>query len=342
MPFSTIDKGSKYFTANLHTGTGASRSITGLEFAPEMVWFKGRSVAYNNHIYDIIRGTTKAVMTNLTNAETTYSDALTAFNSDGYTIGANANVNESSATYVSWNWKANGAGVSNTAGTITSTVSANTTSGFSIVNYTGTATNATVGHGLGVTPAMIIVKKRGGTSNWNVYHKNLTSANYYLILNDTTGQITTNDPWNNTAPTSTVFSIKGTAGDVNTSATTHIAYCFADVKGYSKFGSYTGNGSADGTFVYTGFKPAFLMWKRSDSSSSWAIIDSTRDTYNVTTKYLIPNASDAEASTTFLDFVSNGFKLRTTSLNESGGTYIYMCFASNPFVSSKGIPTTAR
>jgi hypothetical protein len=347
MPFSNIDKPNKYFTAKTFTGTGASQSITGLEFSPDFVWLKSRSTVANHYLYDIIRGANNQLLSNATSAESTVADRMTAFNSDGFTVGSSSEVNGSGNTTVAWTWDANGTGVSNTNGTISSTVSANTTSGFSIVSYTGNgSSSATVGHGLGVAPKMIILKRRNASDAWYVMHKSLTSNNnVFLNLTDAQQSVSTYTAGLiSTSPTSSVFSfVNGsTVNNVNASGATYIAYCFAEVKGFSKFGSFLGNGSADGRFVYTGFKPAFLMWKRSDSSSSWAIIDSTRDTYNVTTKYLIPNASDAEASTTFLDFVSNGFKLRTTSLNESGGTYIYMCFAENPFVSSKSIPTTAR
>ena len=346
MAYTDIDKSSDYFETKLYTGTGATQSITGLEFAPEMVWFKGRSVAYNNHIYDIIRGTTKAVMTNLTNAETTYSDALTAFNSDGYTIGANANVNESSATYASWNWKANGAGVSNTDGSITSTVSANTTSGFSIVSYTGTGANATVGHGLGVAPSMIIVKSRSSTDWWLCYHKTL-GATKRLALQRTDASATQSNVWNDTEPTSSVFTV-GTNSGTNASGQTYIAYCFAEKKGFSKFGSYTGNGSTtDGTFVYTGHSVAWVMIKQSNEARDWVIYDNKRDAFNVKDNFIVPNSSNAEGSgntSLQIDFLSNGFKLRggNHALNKSGGSYIYMAFAENPFVTSTSIPTTAR
>ena len=343
MPYTVVDKGSKYFNTKTYTGTNSTLSITGVGFQPDWVWIKSRSDAVNHVVFDVVRGVYNILEPNTTNAETNSTASLTSFDADGFTLGTGSGRwNNNASTYVSWCWDANGTGVSNTAGTITSTVSANTTSGFSIVSYTGTATNATVGHGLGVAPSMIIVKKRGGTSNWNVYHKNLTSANYYLILNDASAQITTNDPWNNTAPTSTVFSIKGTAGDVNTSATTHIAYCFAEVKGYSKFGKYTGNGSTDGTFVYTGFSPAFVLIKNTTAANSWVIKDSKRPSYNPASNYVYAQATNIEATDIPFDFLSNGFKTRATGGDTNNGTYIYMAFAENPFVSSKSIPTTAR
>jgi hypothetical protein len=352
MAFATINKPNQHFNTVTWTGNGTlARAITGVGFQPDFTWIKNRSAAEEHLWYDAVRGVSKLLRSNNTAAEATTSTTVyfNSFDSDGFTIGTETAMNASGQNIVGWNWKAsNATAVSNTAGTISSTVSANTTSGFSIVSYTGTGANATVGHGLGVAPKMIIVKKRSGTSNWNVYHKNLTSANYYLILNDTTGQITTNDPWNNTAPTSTVFSIKGTAGDVNDSGATYIAYCFADVKGYSKFGSYTGNGSTDGPFIYTGFKPAFLIAKRTDSTSQWVLYDNKRqNNYNPQDERAYPNLSDAPGTGRNIDFLSNGIKLRSdatdsSAYNISGATYIYMAFAEQPLVGTNNVPATAR
>jgi len=340
MPYSNIDKGSKYFTAKLYTGTGSAQSITGLEFSPDFVWIKDRTSANNHRLLDIIRGATKELYSSTDDSETTQAQSLTAFNSDGFSIGNLAQINTSSNNYVSWCWDANGAGVSNTAGSISSTVSANTTSGFSIVSYTGTGANATVGHGLGVAPRMIIFKTRSGLSDWGVYHESMTNTKRILLnLTNASGNFT----WGG-SPTSSVFYVNND-GLVNGSGSTYIAYCFADVKGFSKMSSYTGNGSADGTFVYTGFKPAFVMTKRTDTTSAWWIYDNKRNPYNDPALYLNANTSNAEIGlTSVLDSCSNGFKMRNTytDLNASGGTYIYMAFASNPFVSSKGIPTTAR
>jgi hypothetical protein len=266
--------------------------------------------------------------------------------SDSSSYGTNQALNDSSqtATYVGWGWKANGSGSSNTDGDITSTVSASTTSGFSIVSYTGTGSNATVGHGLGVAPQMIIVKNRdGGTDNWGVYHKEL-GANNWLKLNTTDATATDTVIWNNTAPTSSVFSV-GTSVGTNESGENFIAYCFAEKKGFSKFGSYTGNGSTNGTFVYTGFKPAFVIYKKSSASATdWIMVDNKRNTFNVLNKELYSNESASEGTVDLLDFTSNGFKCRRThtSQNESGQTYIYMAFAENPFVTSTSIPCTAR
>jgi hypothetical protein len=249
-------------------------------------------------------------------------------------------VNGSPYNFVSWNWLANGAGVSNTAGSITSTVSANTTSGFSIVSYTGTGSSATVGHGLGVAPKMIIIKNRSSVTNWLVYHASLGNGNS-IVLN-TTGTSFSAGDWQNTTPTSSIIYLSGGTA-VNESSSNHIAYCFAEKKGFSKFGSYTGNGNADGTFVYTGFKPAFIIIKRTDVAQSWILFDNKRDPYNEATKVLYPNLTNAEDANN-LDLLSNGFKPRSTSsfTNSSGNNFIYMAFAEHPFVTSTSIPTTAR
>ena len=353
MPYSNIDKPSKYFNTKLYTGNGSTQTITGLNFAPEWVWLKDRTSAYNHAVFDKVRGAEKRIFTNLTNAEDTASDTLTAFNSDGFTLGSNVGINTNSNNYVSWNWDANGAGVSNNSGTITSTVSANTTSGFSIVSYTGNgSSSATVGHGLGVTPAMIILKARAGTNaanNWFCWHKGL-SANNNISLNSTSAQFTTATASSgiiNTSPTSTTFGFTAGSGgviNVNETSTTYIAYCFAEVKGFSKFGSYTGNGSTDGTFVYTGFKPAFVMLKASSSTSQWGMLDNKRNTFNPTAKELQASLSDAETDyTNRIDILSNGFKLKTTTSqnNSSGVTYIYMAFAEQPLVGTNNVPATA-
>jgi len=338
-----IDKPSKYFTAKTYTGTGATQSITGLEFKPDLVWIKGRSGATDHGIYDAVRGVQKQFESNNTDQETTEATGLTAFGSDGFTVGALAQLNTSSATYVAWNWLGANTTVSNTSGTRTSTVSANTTSGFSIVSYTGNSTaGATIGHGLGVKPSMIITKQRSGdVAEPAVYHIS-TGATKFFKLNDTGAVITNSTLWNNTEPTSTVFTV-GTAALTNASFPI-IAYCFAEVKGFSKAFSYTGNGSTDGSYVHLGFRPAFVMSKGSSLASSWNIHDDKRQTFNDgSIPYFKANTSDAELSATNMDFLSNGFKLRTADndWNGSGQTYIGIAFASNPFVSSKGIPTCA-
>ena len=344
MAYTNIDLPTDYFNTILYTGTGASNARTGVGFQPDWVWIKGRSGATDHGLYDAVRGVTKQLESNTTTAETTEATGLTAFGTDGFTVGALAQLNTSAATYVAWNWLGANTTVSNTSGTITSTVSANTTAGFSIVSYTATGANATVGHGLGVAPKMIIVRSRTGVRNWPTYHSGLGSNTNFLYLNATDASASLANMWNSTTPTSTLFGI-GTNVATNANTENYIAYCFAEVKGYSKFGSYTGNGSTDGTFIYTGFRPAFVMAKRTDSTSGWGMYDNKREPFNVMDVRLLANTSGADdtSSDNNLDFLSNGFKWRTASgWNASGGTYIYMAFAENPFVSSTGIPTTAR
>jgi hypothetical protein len=320
----------KYFDAVTRNGFGSSGgSVTSLNFQPDFWWEKARSTASNHTLIDSIRGVTKELYSNLTNAESTGSNFLTSFNSNGFTMGSNDW--GTSTTLVDWVWKAGGSGgVTNTAGSITSTVSANTSAGFSIATFTGNGTGgATVGHGLGVTPSMVIVKKRSGVADWAVQHISL-GANASLRLNGS--DATANEPWwNSTTPSSTVFTL-GSSNTINQSGETFVAYCFAPVAGYSAMGSYTGNGSDDGTFVFTGFRPRFLMVKRTDTTSDWVVIDSARNTYNAAGTFLYPNLSNAEDVTTRIDFVSNGFKWRTTAgCNNSGSTWIYMAVAENPF-----------
>ena len=342
MAYTDIDKPSDYFNTVLYTGTGSENSKTGIGFQPDWVWIKSRSDAYEHKTYDSIRGATKEFKTNNTNAEGTDAQGLKSFDSDGFTLGTTLGVNGSSKTYASWNWLASNTTSSNTDGDITSTVSANTTSGFSIVSYTGTGSNATVGHGLGVTPSMYIVKNRSDNDSWGVYHKSL-GATQFLRLQGTDASATSSVWWNDTEPTSSVFSV-GTAVATNASGENLIAYCFAEKKGFSKSGSWTGNASADGTFIYTGFKPAMIFHKRTDSTGDWRIWDNKRSNFNLVNKILYPSASASEGTETFGDFLSNGFKIRTsgTDYNASGGTYIYMAFAENPLVGTNNIPATAR
>jgi len=340
LPDSTIVKGNTVMDATLYTGNGTTNTITNASgFKPDFLWTKSRSNGgggYNNIIFDSVRGTSKSLATDLTGTEYTGTD-LTSFNSNGFTAAAPNQwfgVNNSGATFVAWQWQAGqGTNTSNTNGSITSTVSVNATAGFSVVTYTGTGANATVGHGLGVAPSMIMAKSRSVAADWNVYHTSL-GATKALYLNRTTAATTSSVFWNNTAPTSSVFSL-GNTGDVNTNASTNVAYCWAEIAGFSKFGSYTGNGSTDGPFVYTGFRPKFVLIKRTDVTGNWRLHDTSRDTYNVTQAVLYPNLSNAEAtgSNEYWDLLSNGFKLRTSDSeqNASGGTYIFMAFAENPF-----------
>ena len=345
MAYTTINKGSSYFNTITYTGTGSSNSLTGVGFKPDWVWIKKRNGAVGHRLYDAVRGVQNTLFSQDTAVEATgQSTTLTAFNSDGFTVISEGGVNASGDTYVAWNWLANGAGVSNTAGTISSTVSANTTSGFSIVAYQGTSVAGTIGHGLGVAPKMIIIKRRTAfAEDWLVYHASL-GATKNLKLNTNAAEATSSSPFNDTAPTSTVFSVESD-GTTNSSSSTYIAYCFAEIKGYSKFGSYTGNGNANGTFVYTGFKPAFVINKRTNAVSNWTVTDNKRNAYNGLFSTLFPNLDNAQETTAArsMDLFSNGFKFTGSDEgNESGAAQIYMAFAENPFVSSTLIPTTAR
>jgi hypothetical protein len=320
----------KYFDATLYTGDNTARSIVNSGSMPsDLVWSKARNTSSGNYFFDVVRGVGKLLNSANTNAEGTLPNSVTAFNSNGFGLGTDPDgvVNQAGNTYVAWQWRANGTGVSNTAGSITSTVSANTSAGFSVVTYTGTGTAGTVGHGLGVTPSMIIVKRRNGTGTWFVNHIALTATqNLYL---ETTDSVQSDNVFASRG--STTFGVTNSVG-INTNTGTYVAYCFAEVAGYSKFGSYTGNGSADGTFVYTGFRPRYVMVKRTDTTSNWRIYDTSRDPINVAGNTLYANLSNAEASGTDIDFLSSGIKIRTTdgNWNASGGTYIYMAFAETP------------
>jgi hypothetical protein len=327
----TATQAGKFFNAVTYTGTGSSLGVTGVGFQPDWVWVKSRSGATDHGLYDAVRGVQKQLESNTASDETTETTGITAFGSDGFTTGALAQLNTSSATYVAWNWKANGAGSSNTAGSITSTVSASTTSGFSVLTYSGTGAAATVGHGLSAVPQMIIVKCRTTAFNWRVYHVSVGNVNSLLLNSD--GASSALSSWNSTTPTSTVFTV-GTDVGTNQSGSTFVAYCFAAIAGYSAFGTYTGNGSTDGPFVFTGFRPAYVMVKRTDAVNVWLILDATRNPSNVVTLNLNANTSVAENTYSgWCDFTSNGFKVRgtDTAINATSGTYIYMAFASNPF-----------
>jgi hypothetical protein len=342
MPTPTIPDGKLFFNATLWTGDGVgSQSISngapGQSFQPDLVWMKGRNLsAQNNVLVDSVRGTNQTLVSNLTDAQAALS-SIAGFNSNGFLTSGTANNGYSGSVsglnYVGWQWKAGGAAVTNTAGTISSQVSANTTSGFSVVTYTGNGSGtASVGHGLGVSPSMVIVKNRtSGSTFWPTYHGSIPSL--YLVLNGTDAGAS--GQW--ISVSSSLVSFSTLSSWTNSNGSNYVAYCWAPVAGYSAFGSYTGNGSADGPFVYLGFRPRYIMWKRSDSTGDWIIFDTARDTFNYADKQLVANTSGAEAVTgggfVRMDFLSNGFKIRSTDsyINASGGTYIYACFAENPF-----------
>jgi len=345
MSYTTINKSSDYFNTVTYSGSETPQTITGVNFSADMAWFKNRTgTAAGGNIYDTVRGISDGwLYTNETAASNNSGQPQITLNSDGYVLNSGYDlINDGSSTYVSWNWKANGAGSANTAGSINSTVSVNTTAGFSIVKWTGTGSASTVGHGLGVAPKMIIMKRTSGAVNdWVVYHASVGN-NKALFLNATNAPDTDSAYFNDTSPTSSVFSVK--SGQTNNNYDNQIAYCFAEKQGYSKFRSYAGNGNANGTFIYTGFKPAFVMIKRTDTTNNWYIHDNKRLGYNVSNSYVKANASSVESATTDIDILSNGFKCRSTGNghNNSSGTYIYAAFAEAPLVGSNNVPCTAR
>ena len=334
-----IAKPNQHFDATLYTGTSAAQTITNAgAFQPDLVWGKNRTNVNGHRLTDSVRGTGKVLFSDTTSSDTTGDGQLSSFNSNGFGLtggsGAFEGLNQSGNNYVAWQWKAGGTAVTNTSGTISSQVSANPTAGFSVVTYTGTGANATVGHGLGVAPSMIIFKNRQSTTSWLVYHTSMGNTNA-MFLNGTSASGASSTYFNNTSPTSTVFSLgSDTSGN---GANNIVAYCWAAVPGYSAFGSYTGNGSTDGPFVYLGFRPRFVMIKRSSSTGNWELLDTSRNPYNDTNLTLQANLSDAEGTGAGgnwgFDILSNGFKIRgvNSEINTSGQTYIYMAFAEAPF-----------
>jgi len=343
MAYTTVNKSSDFFNTVLYNGTGSAQSITGVGFQPDWLWQKQRSGSQDSRIFDAVRGGSKVIYSSLNNAESTDAQLITSFDSDGFTMGSSGtNVNDSGTTNVAWNWKANGAGSSNTNGSITSTVSANTTSGFSIVKWTGSGGNATIGHGLNTAPTAIFVKNLDAAEQWINYDVSNGPTKYYH-LNLTDAVATGSTIWNNTAPTTSVFSV-GTVANVNTSGANYVAYCFSNITGFSKVGSYTGNANADGVFQYLGFKPAFVLIK-SVSTTDWNLYDNKRLGYNGKDAPLFANLANAE-STDYgrIDFLSNGFKIRTTNaqVNNNNTVHIFMAFAEAPLVGSNNVPATAR
>jgi len=327
-----IKKPNQHFDAVLWTGNGpSSQNITSLNFQPDLVWVKNRSSTRKHNAYDSVRGTSKRLVPDDVAVEDTVA-GVTAFNSNGFTVGDEGDVNASTLTFVGWTWKAGGASTVNTSGTISSNVSVNTTAGFSVVTYTGNGSNnATIGHGLGATPAMIFIKRRdsGSTSSWPVWHKTYTLNTQYLLLDEGMTIATYSTYWG--THSSSVISLGTAVGEDNTNGGTYVAYCWSEVEGYSKFGSYT-----DGPFVYCGFKPKFVMFKNTATTQNWIIMDTARDTKNKMTQWLSPNTTGAEYtdSNIDVDFLSNGFKIRTsigTELNGNGNAIIFAAFAESPF-----------
>jgi len=353
MAYTTIDEPTDYFRIKLYAGNaGANRAIvwdeTDTNLQPDMLWFKSRTDTQSHCLFDSVRGAVLRLIPNSAGGEGTENTNLDSFDTNGFQVDAEAIVNGSSRNYVTWGWKA-GTSFSNDAsstsvGSIDSAGSVSTAAGFSVIGYTGTGANATVAHGLGAVPKMIILKCRTQGDRWVVYHNSIGNT-HYLSLDRTAAAVDQADQFQDTTPTSSVFSI-GSSGQVSGSGETFIAYCFAEKKGYSKFGSYIGNGNADGTFIYTGFKPAWILSKRTDNSSGgeWNILDNKRNTFNVANAKIEADNNGAEETDVMYDILSNGFKIRAGdgNINASGGTYIYMAFAENPFVTSTGVPATAR
>jgi len=338
-----INKPELHFNTKLYTGNGSTNAITGVGFQPDFTWIKKRDGGTTQHqLFDAVRGVTKRLFSDSTEEESTSATTLTAFGADGFTVGSNTGVNDNSQNHVSWNWKANGAGSANSDGTISTSVSANTTSGFSIMTYTGTGSAGTIGHGLGAKPDAWFVKARSEVRAWYGWHKSMPLGDVWN-LNSDGNKSTDTSLFTSSAPTTSVINL-GTSVGTNNNGITFVCYAFAEKKGFSKFGSYTGNGNADGKFVYTGFKPAFVMIKHL-GSSNWTINDTGRDPTNVNNLRLFPNQNVAESSgSNSMDMLSNGFKLRSTDggNNGSGDSYNYFAFAEEPLVGTNNVPGVAR
>jgi len=346
MAYTTINKSTDYFNTKLYTGTGSSNAITGVGHQPDLVWIKNRGSAHNHFLHDAVRGVTKSIFSNLTSAEDTNAQYLTAFGTDGFTVGTNGSINSNGDNYASWNWKAGtGQGSSNTDGSINTTyTSVNTTAGFSIIKYAGTGSSGTIGHGLSATPKVLIIKEIDGTESWRVWHRNAPNySSKALALNSADAEFSQTN-WIGTVDNSIIT--LGTDSSINTSGNNYICYAFAEKTGYSKFNSYVGNGSTNGTFLYTGFKPAFVILKRTNTSNNWIMFDNKRDPHNEAIRVLFPNTSDDEDAGTGandIDFLSNGIKIREDNgeCNGSGDSYIYMAFGQS-LVGSNNVPCTAR
>ena len=343
MSYTTINKSSLHFNNKLYTGNGGTNAITGVGHQPDLVWIKQRNEARGHSIFDAVRGVQKEIGSDRTDAESTASSFLTAFGTDGFTYGSSDNGNKNGGTYASWNWKANGQGSSNTDGSINTTyTSVNTTAGFSIITYTGTGSAGTIGHGLGAVPDFWQIKARSETRSWYGWSKGM---NYGDVVNWTHNGAKSTDTslFGTNAPTSSVINLGNSVG-VNNNGITFVCYAWTSIPGFSKIGLYKGNGNTDGAFIYTGFRPAFVMTKRINGDGNWQIIDTARNPRNATTISLFPDTSDVDTGTYSTDYLSNGFKIRVTtgSRNGSGDTYIYMAFAEAPLVGSNNVPCTAR
>ena len=343
--YTTIDDAGAYFKTVLYTGTGSSLGVTGVGFQPDFTWIKNKDASDFHVLTDAVRGVTKYISCNADTAETTNAESLKTFDSDGFTVGTQAEVNTNTEKYVSWNWKAGTTtGIGAGSQTITPTAySINTTSGIGIYAYTANNTQgATISHGLGTAPKMMLFKKLNGAADWKVYHVSVGNTQA-MILNDNSVPTTDGGFFDDTTPTSTLITFGNDAG-INGGTNQFVCYAFTDIAGYSQFSSYKGNGNADGAFIYTGFRPAFVMVKRTDSTSNWGMFDDKRDPYNVVENtQFAASATTDDTTTDRMDFYSNGFKNRTSDASwNTTGDYIYMAFAESPFVNSSGGPSNAR
>ena len=347
--FTAIDDAGSYYNTTLYDGTGASNAITGVGFAPDMVWVKNLASTTNQVIFDTVRGTTKSWYANETDVEVTDANGLTAFGADGFTVGSWVQSNTSGNDYASWNWNmGTTTGISGSPSTTPTGYSFSAAAGQSIITYVGTSVagggpSATLPHGLGKAPEFIMVKNltQGARDN-NVYHEYIGNT-HRLYLNQDAASIASSSAWDDTSPTSTLFTVGGNEA-TNELDKNFAAYCFTSIQGYSKFGDYIGNGDADGQFINLGFRPAFLLIKRTDGVANWYMFDNKRLGYNVDNNANRPDENWSRDTTDVLDLLSNGFKLKasSSSWNGSGDEYIYAAFADNPFVNSNGVPGTSR
>jgi len=345
MAYSTIDDPTLYFNTVLYTGTGSEQTVSGVNFSPGLTWLKSRSNGQPNVLSDSVRGGNKQLYTADTQAETTYSQYLKSFNSDGFVLGTDSGINQSSQTFVSWNWKAGGSASNNTDGNKTISLSVNTTAGFSVGTYAGTGQDSTIGHGLGAVPDWLMIKNRSsGSRKWQLWHNGLTGTNKYLAIDRSDAELTDTASWDNTAHSNTVWNTYG-SGEANQNGENFVCYAWTSIQGFSDFGSYTGNGNADGPFIYTGFKPAWIMTKQINGASSWIVHDNKRDPINTVTEFFTVEENDAAGTLAeSYDLCSNGFKVRTNNgdRNSNGDTFAYWAFAESPLVNSEGIPNNAR
>ena len=345
MAYTAVDDAGSFYNTKLYTGTGSSLAVTGVGFQPDFTWIKNRDAADFHVLTDAVRGATKYIQSNSTAAAVTDTETLKSFDSGGFTVGTTAQVNTSTEDYASWNWKAGTTSVPSGGSITPSAVSLNATSGFSMIAYTGTGdTSNTIAHGLGAVPKMMFFKNREEVMAWVVYHQALGNTDY-LVLDTTDATASSTTRWNDTTPTSTLLTI-GNTDKINSVDIDYMGYVFADVQGYSKAFGYTGNGSTDGTFVYTGFSPAYILLKNADQGDGWNIYDIKRDPLNPTTIQLQPDTTAAESTVVNwkMDILSNGFKLLANSSESNGAGILYvgMAFAEAPFVNSSGVPVNAR